>query len=651
MRLNFFTWILKRQMANRKASQFEIWFYAGMKPSLNARDVKAPWLKVMCLTGLDYFGSLGYAPGIAALAAGILSPSATLVLVLLTLFGALPMYKRVAVASPHGQGSISMLEKLFPGWWGKALVLALIGFAATDFIITITLSAADAAAHLAENNYVHDLCTTQPTWAFLQDKMGITFVLLAILSVVFLAGFKEAIGVAVVIVSSYMLLSAGVEAAGLYQIAITPGLFANWQSHLVAAYHTPWNMTFKSLILFPQLALGLSGFETGVAVMPLVEGDPGDTEEAPVGRIRNTQHLLTAAAIIMSSFLLISSIITTLLIPQELLQAGGVANGRALAYIAHKYLGSFYGTAYDVSTIFILWFSGASSLAGLLSLVPRYLPRFGMAPSWARATRPLVLFFALVAFVVTYLFKASVDAQGGAYATGVLVLMSSAAVAVVLSFPKGQQIKRALFAFVALVFCYTTIMNIIQRPEGLHIAAFFILTIFVISFISRICRSTELRTRNVSFDAAAKILDDAKGQKMHIIAHGPGPHNYAAAAQKARDQHSIEDAELVFLEIDVVDPSDFAEAGLTVTCASESGYDILRCTSNSAPNAIATILLAIRNRTGVVPHAYMYWTEGNPMHLAIRFVVSGDGLTAPVTREILREAEPNRARRPKIHVV
>ncbi|MDR3617114.1 MAG: hypothetical protein P4L53_26390 [Candidatus Obscuribacterales bacterium] len=642
----------RKQMPNKTPSQFEKWFYAGMKPGLNARQVKAPWLKVMCLTGLDYFGSLGYAPGIAALAAGVLSPTATLVLVLLTLFGALPMYKRVAVASPHGQGSISMLEKLTPGWWGKALVLSLIGFAATDFIITITLSAADAAAHLAENNYVHDLCAANTTWSFLQDKMGVTFVLLAILSVVFLAGFKEAIGVAVVIVSSYMLLSAGVEAAGCYQIFITPNAFANWQSQLFAVYHTPWNMTFKSLILFPQLALGLSGFETGVAVMPLVEGDPGDTEESPTGRIRNTQHLLTAAAIIMSAFLLTSSIITTLLIPQELLQAGGVANGRALAYLAHKYLGSFYGTAYDVSTIFILWFSGASSLAGLLSLVPRYLPRFGMAPSWARATRPLVLFFALVAFVVTYLFKASVDAQGGAYATGVLVLMSSAAVAVVLSFPKGQKIKRTLYCFVALVFCYTTIMNIIQRPEGLHIAVFFILTIFVISFISRISRSTELRTRNVSFDAnASKALDEAKGKKLHIIAHYPGPHDYEAAAQKAREQHSIEDGELVFLEITVAEPSDFAEACLDVIGVRENGYDVLRSTSAAVPNAIATILLAIRNRNEIVPHAYMYWTEGNPLRLAIQFVFLGEGVTAPVTREILREAEPDPARRPKVHVV
>ena len=241
-----------------------------------------------------------------------------------------------------------------------------------------------------------------------------------------------------------------------------------------------------ALLVFPKLALGLSGFETGVAVMPHVHGDPDDTEAHPAGRIRGTKRLLTTAALIMSVFLITSSLVTTLLIPPAEFQPGGAANGRALAYLAHEYLGSTFGTVYDVSTIAILWFAGASAMAGMLNLVPRYLPRYGMAPEWARAVRPLVLVFTLVAFLITLIFDADVDAQGGAYATGVLVLITSAAVAVTLAARQARQSGLTVaFAVSSLVFIYTTVANILERPDGVKIAAFFIAAILMVSLVSR----------------------------------------------------------------------------------------------------------------------------------------------------------------------
>jgi len=268
------------------------------------------WWRVMCLTGVDYFSSLSYAPGIAFLAAGILSPMATVVLVLLTLFGAVPIYFRVANKSPHGQGSIAMLEKLLPGWSAKLFVLCLLGFAATDFIITITLSAADAATHLVQNPLMQGLYLP-----VLHHRMALTIFMLALLGAIFLKGFREAIGVAVILVWFYLGLSFVVIATGLYHLATNWVLVRDWwhQLFMVHSSHfavgTIWPAVGISLLLFPKLALGLSGFETGVAVMPLVKGDPDDSEEFPQGRIRNTKKLLITAAIIMSIFLLTSSIV------------------------------------------------------------------------------------------------------------------------------------------------------------------------------------------------------------------------------------------------------------------------------------------------------------------------------------------------------
>ncbi len=606
-----------------------------------------PWYRVMCLTGVDYFSTLGYQPGIAALAAGLLSPVATIVLVIVTLAGALPVYRRVAEESPHGEGSIAMLERLLSFWKGKLFVLTLLGFAATDFLITITLSAADASTHLVENPHLHSA---------LHDKqMLITLVLVALLGAVFLKGFLEAIGFAVVLVAGYLALNAVVVVVGLYHVLTEGHVVTDWSSALTAEHGNVFVMIGVALIVFPKLALGLSGFETGVAVMPHVKGDPGDTENRPAGRVRDTKKLLTTAALIMSGFLITTSFITTLLIPEEEFESGGQANGRALAFLAHDYLGNTFGTIYDISTIAILWFAGASAMAGLLNLMPRYLPRYGMAPHWARAVRPMVIVFTLVAFLVTWIFDADVDAQGGAYATGVLVLISSAAIAVTIAAHKARQRNWTIaFAVISAVFLYTTIANVIERPDGVKIGACFIVGIVLISLLSRLLRAFELRVTGVAMDdMAERFVHDMAGRKIRLIANEPDRRDkaeYHDKIQQIRQDNDLpEQGDFVFVEVTVTDPSEF-EAGLTVHGEVMHGrYRVLTLESSSISNALAALLLHIRDTTDRIPHIYFEWTEGGPFTNFLRFFLFGQGEVAPVTREVLREAEPDRTRRPRVH--
>jgi hypothetical protein len=601
----------------------------------------------MCLTGVDYFSTLGYQPGIAALAAGVVSPLATLVLVALTLLGALPVYRRVARESPHGEGSVAMLERLLSYWKGKLFVLALLGFAATDFVITMTLSAADATAHIAENPRVP---------AALGDhRVLITLGLLALLGGVFLKGFGEAIGLATALVAVYLALNLVVVVVGLWQVATTPGLVGDWTTALTTQHGSPVMVVAVALLVFPKLALGLSGFETGVAVMPHVQGADGDTEDEPTGRIRGTRKLLTTAAVIMSAFLVTTSVITTFLIPQAEFQPGGAANGRALAYLAHEYLGNGFGTLYDLSTIAILWFAGASAMAGLLNLIPRYLPRYGMAPSWTRAVRPLVLVLTAIGFLITWLFHADVDAQGGAYATGVLVLITSASVAVTLATHRaGQRAATVGFAVVAAVFVYTTVTNVVERPEGLRIGLVFVAGIVAVSLVSRLQRSFELRTTRVDFDDLADLfLRDCSRRHLRLVANQPDardPEEYRQKYEQIRRDHELPDDDVVFIEVTVSDPSDFED---TVSVHGEilhGRYRVLTLSSPAVANALAAVLLAVRDRTGRVPHVYFEWTEGNPLANFLRFLLFGVGEVAPLTREVLREAEPDRARRPHVHV-
>jgi hypothetical protein len=635
--------LLVLSQAIRTGANLRTWLLKGHTEQATAQhDHTAAWWRVMCLTGVDYFSTLGYQPSIAFVAAGFLSPFATVVLVLVTIFGALPVYGRIAALSPYGQGSLSVLEERLPRWRGKAFVLCLLGFAATDFVITITLSAADATEHIVENPFV-------PRW--MDHPLGLTLVLISALGAVFLRGFREAIGIAVLLVITYILINTTVVFYELGLVFRDPTALSTWRQHVFAQQSNPLLIVGLALLYFPKLALGLSGFETGVAVMPLVSGRGSTDAEVLQSRIANTRRMLATAALVMCVLLIGSAVVTATRIPAAALLGDGPANGRALAYLAHRDFGEWFGTAYDLTTIAILWFAGASAMAGLLNLVPRYLPRYGMAPDWARATRPLVLLITAIGIVVTLLFDANVDAQGGAYATGVLVLMTSAAVAVTIAVEK----HRRAFMLLTAIFVYTTVVNVIERPEGIKIAAWFIFGIIASSLVSRVVRSTEIRIDSVDYDETAlNFIREAAGRRqLRIIANRPNTgsrEEYMRKLQHARQTHHLRSGDFVlFLEVKPGDASAFSDV-LHVAGVDVDGHHVLRCSSPAIPNAIAGLLLDLRDRTYSIPHAYFGWTEGNPIAYLLKFLAFGEGDTAPVCREVLRQAEPIPERRPRIHL-
>ncbi len=607
------------------------------------------WWKVMSLTGVDYFSTLSYLPGIAALAAGALSPLATLLVVALTLLGMLPMYRRVAKESPNGQGSVAMLERLLPFWRGKVFVLILLGFVATSWIITITLSSADAAVHLMENPFLAD--------ALEGRAVIITVVLLLILGGVFLLGFTEAVNIAIPLVALFLGVNAIVIGFGVIELFTHPVAVETWLTALTSGGGGWGGLLLPALLAFPLLVLGLSGFETGVSMMPLVAATGSTPGERLASRIRNTRKLLTTAAVIMSVFLISSSLVTTILIPSEAFAEGGEANGRALAYLAHGFFGDVFGTVYDISSILILWFAGASAMAGLINIVPRYLPAYGMAPEWSRAVRPVVLVYTAISVVLTIGFGADVNAQAGAYATGILAMMVSGAAAVTISAIRGRQRLAGIgFTLLTLILVYALAENIRAKPDGIAISGLFILGIVIISLVSRVSRTTELRADRIEFDTAAqRFIEDSVRHdgELNIIANKRQRGQESGYLAKETEQRGINPvpgrADILFLEIEVIDPSEFREV-LQVRGVEIDGHRVLRASSPAIPNAIAAILIALRDGAGVRPHAYFEWSEGNPLRHLLEYLLLGRGDTAPVVREILRESEKDPSRRPGIHV-
>jgi hypothetical protein len=590
-----------------------------------------PWWKVIWLTGVDYFSTLGYQPGIALLAAGAVAPIATVILVLVTLLGALPVYVQVAGRSYAGQGSIAMLENLLAGWKGKVLVLVLLGFAATDFVITMTLSAADAAKHAIENPFLEPFLG--------EHQVLITLAILAVLAVVFLKGFREAIGVAAVAALPYLALNLVVLGRGAWEVMTHPALLAGWREALAAKGDFTL-VVAGALLVFPKLALGLSGFETGVSVMPLIDGGEADREHnprkdgAPRGRVANTRKLLLTAAAIMSVMLILSSLVTTLLIAPADYQEGGKAGGRAIAFLAHRYLGPGFGTLYDLSTILILGLAGASAMAGLLHLVPRYLPRFGMAPRWATLSRPLVLVLFAIDVVVTLVFGAEVEAQSGAYATGVLVLILSAAFAATLALWREGRRGMAVYAgLLCVVFAYTLADNCVERPDGLIIGSIFTILLMAVSALSRSIRSVELRIPGGYFaDVESwRMGPELRGKKVHLV---PVPSSSPEARRKKRAdvaRHYNVRGPFFFLHVNLLDNRSEFQAPLEVTLRKD-GEDYVGEVYGAI--AIANTIAFISEAIDPIS-IILGLTRRDLMGQAVRYLLFGEGETGLMVYTVL----------------
>jgi hypothetical protein len=615
-------------------STFGKWLASGESVVDHAgkETVTHPWWMVIWLTGVDYFSTLGYQPGIALLAAGAVAPLATVILVLVTLLGALPVYAQVAGRSFAGQGSIAMLENQLTGWKSKVLVLVLLGFAATDFVITMTLSAADAAKHAIENPFLHNVLG--------EHQIPVTLVILAVLTVIFLKGFKEAIGLASAAVLPYLALNLIVLGRGAWEVMTHPTLIPDWRSMLAAKGDLSL-LIAGAVLLFPKLALGLSGFETGVSVMPMIDGgkaDWGYTPRAsgvPAGRVANTRKLLLTAAVIMSIMLVLSSFVTTLLIKPESYRIGGKASGRAIAFLAHEYLGPAFGTVYDLSTILVLGLAGASAMAALLQVIPRYLPRFGMAPLWASLSRPLVLVFFAIDVVVTLVFRADVEAQSGAYATGVLVLILSAALAATLALWREDRRGLALYTgIVCLVFAYTLVDNCLERPHGLIIGGIFTLLLMLACGISRCMRSLELRIYEGYFSDAEswRLGPELRGKKVHLV---PVPSSSMEARRKKKEEiasnYQIR-GPFLFLHVNLQDNRSEFSAAPEFTLRKEGDDYVGEIYSTHAiANSIAFVSEAIDPIS-----VFLGLSRQHLMAQAMRYLLFGEGETGLLVYTILR---------------
>jgi hypothetical protein len=441
------------------------------------------------------------------------------------------------------------------------------------------------------------------------------------------------------------------------------------------------------LLLFPRLSLGLSGFELSLILMPHVEGSPLDHPDQPLHRIRNTRKVLVTAALLMSVFLLGSVLVTNLLIPERefareasstsesvplALQAPeGKASNRALAYLAHggrlstgegslgPLFGAVFGTVYDITTILILALAGTSVMTALGVLLPQFLLRFGMT-TLGRAHRwgLVLMLLGLVNLAVTLYFRASVTDQRGAYATAVLVLFTTASSVTALD--RARQRERAgnrmpwlcnYFTWVAVLFLASTMAVIVRGPSGLLIGGAFIVVLFLTSVLSRALRVNELHTVGFKFrDEHSKFLWDSLrlADFPVLVPHRPGRNPRDLKEKQIRDHHQLNpDAEVVFLEMEIGDASNFTQDPLIEVFQEGTRFVIRASRCVSVAHAIAAIALEM-SRHSKPPGLHFGWPDMDLMLASWSYLAFGEGNVPWRVRELIQLAEPDPAKRPRV---
>lgn len=666
---------------------------------------KNAWPLVLCLVGVDYFSTLAYLPSIAVEAAGPLAPLAAGGVVLITFCLALPVYWYVVGRSPDGRGATGLLEDVSPGWRGKLVVLTLLGFAAADFVITRSLSVADAALHLINNPHGQRLLARLPenllpddgTFApivegmlhrLFEPQVAVTLGL-SVLSFIAWQLLKRGITRGMLIatvcaVTCYLTLAALVICSALIFLVREPQIFDEWREILRAAMSANpgeparpaggWLTAWLGIALwsFPQMALGLSGFEMILNVVPQIRGGATDGTSGPVGRVRNARKLMVTSAAIMALYLTSAVTVTTMLVPRAALEPGGAAEHRALAYLAHgapladgrdasalnPLFGPRFGDLFDLSTAAILCLAGASVTMGLQNLLPHYLHRLGMEVSWAGKLGVIVLVLNGIVLVVTVVFHASPASQQWAYATSVLVLLGGAAVAaskdLALHAPRGvgRALRAILYGGAAGFFLAMTLLTVYINHAGLTIAASFVAAILVSSFISRWIRSTELRFEGFEFaDHAAAVRWDAlrhSGKKV-LAPHRPGLIPLAEKARTLAREYRLDPiVPLVFIEVQLGDPSNFYQKPF-MQIEREGELEVIRvarCVSVS--HVLAAICLELCRDGGEPPEIIFGWSNEAPLAANLNFLLLGEGNIPWMVRELVRKSMPADARQPRI---